>query len=543
MVKNKKTVKKNAVNMFFSGVIILTVANILVKSVGLISKIVLNTIVGSEGAGYYSSAYEIYAFLYVISTSGLPVAISILVSKCRARGKLREAKKILNVSLLVFFVIGLVLASLMIAFSGNLADIISAPETKICIMAVAPTILFVCISSCLRGYFQGYQQMQPTGVSQFIEALSKVLIGVGFALYAKAQGYDDYTVAAFTILGVTLGVFFGMVYLFIRRLIFKEKEYYLEVPPVKDEKISKSSSILREIAFIAIPITLSSAVLSLTTIIDTFMVQGRLLEFGLNEELVRIYYGDYTTLVISMVNLPTILIYPIANALVPLISSVVANKREDRSTSMRALSMRVINMISIPCAIGLSIFSKPILDLLMFTQASVDRASLWLSIGAISVIFLGVIAATNTFLNTAGKQALPIVSMVAGAVVKLICNYFLIGSYGIIGAPISTLLCYVTAACLNMFFVYKHVGKLPNLSQSFGIPLICARAAIGIPAVIYIFGIKYIGGKILTVACIMLSVFLYLLLIFKTRAVTKDELLLLPNGKKIVKILKKVKML
>ena len=157
MDKNKRTANKSAVGMFFSGVVILTVANILVKSVGLISKIVLNTVVGSEGAGYYSSAYEIYAFLYVISTSGLPIAISILISKCRARGKLKEAKKILNISLLMFLIIGGLLASCMLAFSNEIAEIISAPKTSVCIMAVAPTILFVCLSSCLRGYFQGYQ--------------------------------------------------------------------------------------------------------------------------------------------------------------------------------------------------------------------------------------------------------------------------------------------------------------------------------------------------------------------------------------------------
>jgi hypothetical protein len=99
------TNKKGAVNMFFSGVLILTLANILVKSMGLVSKIVLNTVVGSAGAGYYSSAYEIYAFLYIIATSGLPVALSIMISKCRAQGRLREARKIFNVAMLMFFVI------------------------------------------------------------------------------------------------------------------------------------------------------------------------------------------------------------------------------------------------------------------------------------------------------------------------------------------------------------------------------------------------------------------------------------------------------
>ena len=543
MDKNKITAKKSAVGMFFSGVVILTVANILVKSVGLISKIVLNTVVGSEGAGYYSSAYEIYAFLYVISTSGLPIAISILISKCRAKGKLKEAKKILNVSLLMFLIIGGILASCMLAFSNEIAEIISAPKTSVCIMAVAPTILFVSLSSCLRGYFQGYQLMRPTGVSQFIEALSKVLIGVGFAFYAKSMGYDDFTVAAYTILGVTIGVFLGMVYLFMRRLFLKEKALYTENPPLESEKPAETSKIVKSLAYIAIPITISSAVLSLTTIIDNFMIQGRLLESGLNDELVRIYYGDYTTLVISMINLPTILIYPIANALVPLISSAIANKREEQSANMRALSLRVINLISIPCALGLGLFSKPILDLLMFTSDSVERASPWLSVGAVSVVFLGMIAATNAFLNTAGKQMLPIISMLFGALVKLLSNYFLLDKIGIFGAPLGTVMCYFCAACLNVFFVVKYVGKLPNLRKAFGIPLVCALISVGGSALIYLLLSHIITAKISTIVCIILAIISYLFLILKTKAVTKDELLMLPKGEKIARFLSKLRML
>lgn len=540
MNKNLKTEKKSAVNMFFSGVAILTIASILVKSVGLISKIVLNTVVGSEGAGYYSTAYEIYAFLYVISTSGLPIAISIMISKRRARGKLKEAKKIYDVALILFVIIGTLLTSLMIIFSGNIAHFISAPNTAICIIAVAPTLLFICVSSCLRGYFQGYQLMRPTAISQFIEALCKVGVGVGFAMFAISRGYDAYTVAAFTILGVTVGVFLGMCYLYFRKLFFKEKEYYQADKIINEEKPLKTKGIIKELISIAIPITISSSVLSLTTIIDTFMVQSRLLSSGMAEDMVRVLYGDYTTLVISMINLPTILIYPIANALVPLITSAIANKDFTSSNNMRSFSLRVINIISIPCALGLGIFSKPILDLLMFTEASVNRASSWLSIGAVSVVLLGLIAATNAFLNTAGKQKLPIISMLAGAAVKLVFNYFLIGKLGIYGAPLSTVLCYFTAASLNIFFTVKHVGKLPNVKKIFALPLLCGVFSIGGSALLYLLLDMLMPGKIATVICIIVAVISYLFMILRTKTVTKDEIMLLPHGEKMISLFKKI---
>lgn len=551
--KNNNTVKKSAVSMFFSGVVILTVANIMVKAVGLISKIALNRVVGSIGAGYYSSAYEIYAFLYIISTSGLPVALSIMVSKSRAKGRFKEAKKIFDVAIVVFIVLGTLFAATMALFSSNIANLISAPNTMLCIIAISPTILFVCISSCLRGFFQGYQLMQPTAVSQFIEAMCKVLVGVGFALWARSQGYDDYIVAAFTILGVTVGVFLGMVYLYIRKLIFKDKlmnNSYLEELNSKNgycvlenSDCKKTGQLFKELMIIAIPITLSSAVLSLTIIIDTFMVQGRLLAHGLEENLVRVYYGDYTSLVISLCNLPTVLFYPIANALVPLISAANESKDYEGSAKMRSFSLRVINMIAIPCALGMGVFAYPILDLLMFKEDSVERAAPWLSVAAISVIFLGLISATNAFLNTADKQKFPIISMVVGSSVKLVSNYILLENIGIYGAPISTVLCYLSAATLNIFFTIKYIGKLPNLKKVFGMPLICGIIAIGISAIVYLGLIQFMYGKIATVLCILLAVLGYCFLIIKTKTVSKEEIRLLPYGEKIEICLKKIKFL
>lgn len=537
MIQNKNKAPKSAMNMFFSGVVVLTIANILVKCVGLILKIVLNTVVGSVGAGYYSSAYEIYAFLYVIATSGLPVALSIMISKCRAQGKLKEARKIFNVAMILFFIIGTVFAVLLIVLSQKIANLISAPETAISIVAIAPTILFICLSSCLRGYFQGYQLMNPTGVSQFIEALGKAGIGFACALWAKSQGYEDHVVAAFTILGVTSGVFLGMVFLFIRKIFFREKTYYDDLGAQESQK---TKYILKDLTKIAIPITLSSCVLSLTVIIDTLMVQSRLLASGLGEDLVRIYYGDYTTLVISMINLPTILIYPISNALVPLITGAIAKNDLNKAHQMRSFTLRVINILSIPCALSLAILSRNLLELLMFTESSVNRAAPWLSLGSVAVIFLGLISATNAFLNTAGKQKYPIISMVCGAVVKILANYFLVGHIGILGAPLSTVLCYLTAATMNIFFTVKCVGRLPDIKKMFFMPLLCAIISIGSGAGAYLILDNWIPSRLATLVAIIVILLVYLFMIIRSKTVSEDEVKMLPQGNKIRDFLKKM---
>lgn len=550
---DKSTAKQSAVNTFFSGVVILTIANVMVKVVGLFSKIALNRVVGSVGAGYYSSAYEIYAFLHIISTTGLPVALSIMVSRSRARGRFKEVKKIFNLTIIVFLIIGALFAAGMIFFSSEIAGMISSSETTLCIIAIAPTILFVCLSSCLRGYFQGHQMMQQTAVSQFIEACCKVLVGVGFALWARAQGYADHIVAAFTILGVTAGVFLGMVYLYIKKLIFKDKrineQYLVEMNSkegycvVEDESCKSTKQLAKELITIAVPITISSAVLSLTVIIDTLMIQGRLLAFGMEANLVKIVYGDYTSLVVSMCNLPTVLFYPIASALVPLISAAQEARDYQASARMRSLCLRVVNMIAIPCALGLSVFSYPLLDLLMFKADSVERAAPWLSVAAISVIFVGIIASTNTFLNTAGKQKLPIISMLIGACAKLISNYFLVELIGIYGAPVSTLICYFCAASMNVFFTVKYVGKLPDIKNSVIMPLICASISIVGSGLLFLWLETFMFMKLATILSVLVAILCYLFLIIKTKTVTNEEILMIPKGEKISHILKKFKFL
>jgi stage V sporulation protein B len=540
------TLKKSssAKNLFFSGVLALTVANLMVKLVGLIFKVVLINVVGSEGAGYYNSAYEIYAYLYVISTSGLPVALSMMVSRSRARGRLKESRKIFDVAMLVFIAIGVFFSAVMVLFSKNLAEFIKAPETALCIIAIAPTMLFICVSSCLRGYFQGYQIMAPTAVSQFIEAVCKVAIGASLAIWAIHKGYPIHVVAAFAVLGVTIGVFLGMIFLYIRRFFFKEDKYnlhYVETLEITEHTRS-AKKLIKELFAIAIPITVSSSVLSLTTIIDTLMVQRELLKHLGNLSLVHTHYGDYTTLVISMTNLPTILLYPIANALVPLITSAHELKDRTAEKRMRAFSMRVILLIAIPCAFGMSIFSREILAL-MFNEASVNNAAPWLSVSSLSIIFLGIIAITNAYLNSAGKQRLPIVSMVVGAAVKLIGNAILLPQIGMIGASISTVACYFVAAGLNIFFTLKHVGKLPDIRSTFLKPIFCA-----IPSILLAFGVQVlismiISSKLIILVSILVAVISYVILILKTKTVSEDEILLLPKGESICKILKKSRIL
>ena len=204
---------KNSSKLFFSGVLILTVSNLIIKVIGLLFKIPMNHTVGDEGMGYYNTAYTFYTYLYMVSTAGLPTAISIMISDSKANCQFKQVKRIYRIAMVLFIVIGLLGTSIMLFGAEPMSKAIGAVNTKYSMLAIAPTLFLICISSALRGYFQGYQQMGPIAVSQLLEAVCKLAIGITFAKYALDQGYPIYIAAAFAAVGLTIGVGLGMMFL------------------------------------------------------------------------------------------------------------------------------------------------------------------------------------------------------------------------------------------------------------------------------------------------------------------------------------------
>ena len=190
--------------VFFSGVLLLTLSTVLVKFVGLIYKIPMLSYLGSEGMGYFHSAYEIYAVFCIIATAGLPVALSVLISASIAEGKKSEAEQIWRVSLGLFVIIGLLGSCAMWGFARPICRWIKSEDALGCILSIAPTLFFVCVSSAIRGYFQGYQKMLPTAISQLLEALGKLVFGLMFARFALQRGACVPELAAAAGWGVTV---------------------------------------------------------------------------------------------------------------------------------------------------------------------------------------------------------------------------------------------------------------------------------------------------------------------------------------------------
>lgn len=552
-MKNRKTAVKSNTNLFFSGVVVLTAANLLVKVIGLLFKIPMTNKFGDEVMGYYNSAYSIYTFFYMISTAGLPVAVSIMISDARAKGRLNQIKRIFGVTVGLFFLIGMAGMALMFFGSGwYSADVLKAEPTKYCMMVIAPMLFLICISSAIRGYFQGFQQMVPTAVSELIEAFCKLAVGIVMAMYAQSKYPGQYhIIAAYAALGLTVGAGLSMLYLVIAKLTFRESAYtaeFLEKCGGENFSVDPASSIMKRLVIVALPITLSSSIMSLATMVDSILVQrllqqGSLLFSAMTQSEATAMYGNYTSRVVSMFNLPPVLVYPISCSIVPLISAARGQGDTKRVGTIMESSLRCAVLIGAPCALGMTALAEPILRLFFKGESSIATATPLLRLLAPSSFFVCILAVLTAILQSCGKERLPLVSMVCGVCVKIVTNMILIRLIGMYGTPISTFLCYVTICSIHMYFVRKHAGLRLNFLRVFVKPILCAvlcaLAAYGSFALFH----GVLSSRPSTLLAIVCAGVVYVCVIFLFGAVSRDDIMLLPKGAKLCRLLEKLRLI
>ncbi len=532
---------------FFLGVIALTAGNLFVKLVGLILKIPLHDMLGDAGMTYYNNAYDIYAWLFTVATTGLPTAIALMISEDRAKGKIKESRKILHVTLGLFVIIGLIGTSVMLFGAPLFEKGYKIEGSAYCMVAIAPTLFFICIASALRGYFQGYQNMFPTALSEVIEAVGKLALGLLFAGYALKQGYSLPIVAAFAALGLTVGVAGGMLYLIIAKLLFHPERFdpeYAIVGP-ESEKVRGTKEIALRLLMISIPITLSSSVQSFSAVIDGMLLSNRLQQIGYSQEATAALIGNYKTLAPPLCNLPVALIAPVTASILPLLSASIAGGNRSRTKTVMNSALMITAIIELPCALGLSVLAEPVLKLLFGDNASSERAAPLLSILALALFFTSMISMTNAFLQAHKLERKPIKSMLVGAVVKMVLLYVLVGipKINIYGSPISSVIGGLSISLTNLYFIKKYVGFTPDfgkmLIRPFGASVVCVAVAMfSYQGLFHLF-----GRHLVVIPAILIAMVVYFFVVFLFRALTREDVLLLPKGEKLCGILEKMRLL
>lgn len=537
--KNKQKIEESGARGFISGVLVLSLSTMLVKVIGLAFKIPMLSFLGTEGMGYFNSAYEIYALLCVIATAGLPVALSILVSSARARGDAAEIKRIYRIARLLFLVLGALGTLAMLLLSREISVFIGNPDAYMSIIAIAPALLFICLASALRGYCQGFGNMVPTALSQLIEALSKLGLGILFAVFAIKKGYSVPTVSAFAVLGITLGTLLALIYLSIagRGRAYKLPDAY--------KKPQKEGSAFRRIISIAFPITLGSLVIGLTRIIDMALIMRRLQDIGVSIAESNKIYGAYTTLALPVFSLIPALITPVSMALVPQISAALEKRDMETQRSVVEKAMRLTTIFALPASMGVAAFSKPILSLLFGGQEeAVGISAPLLSWLGVSIVFSCIITTTNAILQSYKKVTLPIISMSVGVIVKLAVSYLLIGDprFGALGAPIGSLACNVTVTLINLWFMSANSDAAVSLSKVLFKPFAASALAVGGALALYIWAKdRMSSGNLLLMLTIGIAAAVYISVSFCIGSITAEDVGLLPFGDKILNYINKNK--
>lgn len=528
---------------FLSGVTVLTLSTVIVKIIGLVYKIPLLRILGAEGMGYFNSAYELYTLFFVIATAGLPVAVSILISESVAGGRLRNVKRIYGVSFAAFIVIGFVGSLAMILFSHPLSRFLGDGKMTVCILAIAPTVFFVSVSSAVRGYFQGNGNMVPTAVSQVIEAAGKPLIGIALALWARSMGWSPAHAAAFAVVGVVVGTAISMLYL----LIVREKRKISYGFVLVENAVDPRKRIFIGLLSLAAPITVSAVFSNITRVVDMTMILRRMTDIGHSSETAAALFGAYSTLAVPVFHLPSSLISGIAVSLIPGLTGAMESGSAERRDRLVGTALRLCVFVAIPCAVGLSAFSPCILSLLFSGETeAISIASPLLSLLGPAVLSTCLSSVTGAVLQAQKKAALPLVGMIVGAVVKMISAYILLGipEVGMMGAPISTLFCNLVSVVVNFYLIERQKACALSLDKIFAKPICAAAISFSLSIGAYFALGSVLPEKVAFLITFLLCVILYLIFGSVLGAVEVEDLAMLPIREKYKKqFIEKLRML
>ena len=556
---------KDKAQSILKGSLILLIANFTVKLIGAAFKIPLTNLIGNEGMGYFNSAYSIYSGLFVIATAGLPVAVSKMISESVAENRLRDTKRIFSIAYIMFLIIGIIGTSALFFGADAYASTTKYTDANIAIRTIAPAILLVSLMSVYRGFFQGMRNMYPTAISEVIEALGKLLIGYIAAYLLLGKGL--HMAAAGAIFGVTAGAFLALA---VIMLIYRnnKKQIYIGIENAPQSRSTKHITL--KLLKIAIPVTISASVFTLTNLIDSIFI-GRNLEsikhFLIDTPLMRqvisetpeyltdpdlinrvhtILYGIYTGKAVVLYNMPPTLVMALCMSLVPAISRAVAQKDSLLIKSTTTQSLRMVMMFAVPCSVGLLVFAEPILMLLYGTT----DATLLLQLLSFAVTFVSMVLVTNSILQATGHVMVPVANIAISGIVKLIINTSLVSNpaININGAPIGTTACYFTYMALNLIYIRK-ITKA-DIGLGFWIkPIVSgfAMAAFGWIAnevLSSIIGIdSRFGAAVCFVTCGAISGIAYFAAMFIVGGIKKSDIVVLPKGEKIADLLSRMKLL
>ena len=523
-------------NSFFGGAAILAAGIMIVKVISAFYKIPIVNIL-DDGYQDFTNAYNVYNILLVISTAGLPVAVSKMVSEANTLGRQNQVHKIFRVALAVFLCLGLVSFGVMFFGADWLAGLMHDEKAVYSIRALAPAVISVGCLSAFRGYAQGHSNMTPTAVSQILEAIIKLVFGLALALWLVHLGFNTSIAAAGAICGVTLGTVLALVYMIVDYVRTRRSE-----PAGAADRPPASSALLKRLLHLAVPITLTSSFMAIITTVDNSLVQARLQNaVGLSLDECRTLMTNYSG-VQNVYQLPASLMVAITASVIPAVSACYA--RHDRQGASRIVgsALKTTALLAFPSGIGMIVLGEPLSRLFFSGSRSMtpETSGLILSILGVASIFVCLMMAANAILQSNGVLNLPVVTMLIGGVIMVFFDYFVVAvpSINIIGSPVGTCVCYGITACLDLAIIKRVLPACPSFAGVFLRPLLASLLMGAAAWGFYEITAGPLGNNIATLLAVAVGGGVYLVLVVALKAISKEDLALMPKGNKLARILR-----
>ncbi|MDF2866524.1 MAG: spoVB [Clostridia bacterium] len=522
---------------FLKGVLVIMAAQILIKLLGFVYRIVLTNFkeFSDLGNSYYGSGFSVYAFILAIATMGVPSTISKLVSEKLAIGDKRGAHKIFKTAMALFTFIGIIFA-LMLFFGATYIsnNILSNPGVKFTLMALAPAVIFVSMTAVIRGYFVGMQNMAEYSKAQILEQLVNSTFSIIFVV--MLLGRTPEIMAAGSTLATTLSTIVSFFYL-MRYYNKNKKDIWSEIKTSDKFTVDSRKKIVKKLISYAIPISFGSVMVTLSSLIDTVTVVDALQKFGDTLLVANQKFGILVGKVEILNALPLSVNVAFAVALVPFISAAMAKNNKEEAVSKINFSLKISGIIALPSAVGLSLLAQPIFNLL-FPNASAGAGLL--KIQAFTVIFAVIAQTLYGALQGMGKLYIPGLCLVLGVAVKYILNVTFIPVYGEIVAPISSVIYQFVACTFAFILLFNYLKVKPNFYDLF-IKTIFATLtmAAGIIVTFKILSIFNITNTVVTLTTISIAIIVYCVALLVFRVLKKEEILELPMGQKIYNFVSK----
>jgi len=576
------------------GALVMAVAIIFTKIIGFIYKVPHSAILDGDGVGVYQQAYSFYIIVYSIALTGFPTAISKIIVEYQKQGRYKDIRETIKAANVFFFLLGTAGALILIAlarfYSGTL---LSNSNITMSVLAVAPSIVFSCMMSVHRGYYQGMRNMTPTAVSQVVESLVKCAVGLGAAYLTKAYFTDEFLshgtvfgaaysslqeagvsilslAAAGALCGVTVSTGAGWLYLLIKRNMDGDgitEEQYAASP-----EAMTGSRLLKQILIIGIPITLAGIAPQITSFFCDIIIQSRLISALNNEPSVlfashggwlekagKTVFGDpgkTATFLAGCYSFgepfyslsPAITSAFNISALPHVADGWIAGDREAVRRHVN-VTLKMSALFSAPIGFGIAALGTPILNLVFSRRnpAEVAIGGTMLSIMSAAMVFLSIYTAAITMLNAIGRYDIPIKLLIAGGLMNLLVTYVLVGipAINIKGAPVGNLISYIPVAVLSIYYLYKNTWVKIEVFESLIKPLIagllCGMTAFAAYQLQMLFLYDLIRQRVATLVAIFVAAVVFIAAVGFLKIMTKEELRSMAVSDKIWHVLEKLR--